>query len=529
MEELGGLLGPIQSVLLFVLLGILVTGIVLIFIYLSLCVVIVKQGTRKIVERLGVYRRTLKEGVHVIWRPFDKIAPIPWDVLSISQLDGVEFEKPDYSATEYEVSIDTGLIKDDIVVALENKAIKEARIAGKEISRDSLDVEDTVYENTGKDIDAHVASIARAKNKAKALSKKYFELGIKPSQEVVDMVESADFEAAEAAQEAKQQKVLYGLKDVRHYPVHQDPKRVARHKYKHIMYPLAENEIRDYIDLRERYFELNKNTVIKLSKAGRYNRNINFNEGSVFNEVITKDQANIGVDVIIFFYVTDCFMYYYGVEHPEIAMALLAISTLRNTIATLTLDEALQSRVQINKVLREALDGATNTWGIKVSRVEIKEFNINACLRKTMNNVLMAERNKRAAIITAEGKKQACILRAEGASRAIELTRSSEAAGYTMIAQSGLDAKTLKVREYEALRDLARGSATKIFLPSDAGNMVAGAHILADALHNEPVSTKEPVKEENNTCECSEAEAVACEENTAEAPNCEQTQTEENK
>ncbi len=209
--------------------------------------------------------------------------------------------------------------------------------------------------------------------------------------------------------------------------------------------------------------------------------------------VITKDNVTMMIDTVVYFQITDPKLYTYGVEKPINALENLSATTLRNIIGELELDESLTSRDVINNKMRSILDEATDPWGIKVNRVEVKNIEppqaIRAAMEKQMKaererreQILIAEGHKQSAILEAEGKKQAMILEAEaqkeaaiqkakGEAEAIKEVQEAKAAGLKMLKDAGMDDKVLKLRSLEAFEAASNGQATKIIIPSDIQNM----------------------------------------------------------
>jgi len=209
--------------------------------------------------------------------------------------------------------------------------------------------------------------------------------------------------------------------------------------------------------------------------------------------VITKDNVTMMIDTVVYFQITDPKLYTYGVEKPINALENLSATTLRNIIGELELDESLTSRDVINTKMRSILDEATDPWGIKVNRVEVKNIEPPQAIREAMEKqmkaererreqILIAEGHKQSAILEAEGKKQAMILEAEaekeaaiqkakGEAEAIKEVQEAKAAGLKMLKEAGMDDKVIKLRSLEALESAANGQATKIIIPSDLQNM----------------------------------------------------------
>lgn len=209
--------------------------------------------------------------------------------------------------------------------------------------------------------------------------------------------------------------------------------------------------------------------------------------------VITKDNVTMQIDTVVYFQITDPRLYTYGVEYPIRALENLTATTLRNIIGDLELDETLTSRDIINTKMRSILDEATDPWGIKVGRVEVKNIipprDIQESMEKQMRaererreKILQAEGEKRSAILTAEGQKEATILRAiaqkeaaiaeaEGKARALEIVYEAQAKGVQMINESNPSVQFLTIKGYEALEKLGDGKATKIIVPSELQNI----------------------------------------------------------
>ena len=209
--------------------------------------------------------------------------------------------------------------------------------------------------------------------------------------------------------------------------------------------------------------------------------------------VITKDNVTMQIDTVIFFEVYDSKLYAYGAVNPIFALENLAATTLRNLVGELELDGTLTSRDTINSKMTEILDVATDKWGIKVNRVELKNIipptEIQNAMEKQMKaerdrreTLLQAEGHKAAAITRAEGDKQAMILaaegerdaqiaRAEGEAKAIYLAKKAEADGLRELKNAQADAAVLELKKYEALIALSNGKASKIIVPSDVVDM----------------------------------------------------------
>ena len=209
--------------------------------------------------------------------------------------------------------------------------------------------------------------------------------------------------------------------------------------------------------------------------------------------VITKDNVTMQIDTVVYFQITDPKLYTYGVDQPISAIENLTATTLRNIIGELELDQTLTSRDIINSKMRSILDEATDSWGIKVNRVELKNIfpprEIQEAMEKQMRaererreSILKAEGEKRSSILIAEGEKESAILRAEaekqsqikkaeGEAEAILKIKQAEAEGIELIKKAGADEKVLTLKSLEALSNMANGEATKIIVPSDLANV----------------------------------------------------------
>ena len=183
--------------------------------------------------------------------------------------------------------------------------------------------------------------------------------------------------------------------------------------------------------------------------------------------VITKDNVTMQIDTVVFFTITDPKAYCYGVDNPVTAIEKLTATTLRNIIGEIELDSTLTSRDLINSKMRTILDEATDPWGIKVNRVELKNILPPKDIRDAMEKQMRAERERREAILQAEGVKQAQILKAEGEAQAILAVQEATAEGIKLIKNASPDNGVLTLKAYEALGVMANGQATKIVVPSD--------------------------------------------------------------
>src|SRR5574344_966108 len=240
--------------------------------------------------------------------------------------------------------------------------------------------------------------------------------------------------------------------------------------------------------------------------------------------VITKDNVTMQIDTIVFFQVTDPKLYAYGVENPIGAIENLSATTLRNIIGELDLDQTLTSRDIINSKMRITLDEATDPWGIKVNRVEVKNILPPEDIRNAMERQMRAEREKREKILLAEGEKQSAILIAEGnkesailnaeaekqtkiknaegeaqamldlknaEAKGIVLVREAEAEGLEALKKANIDDKVLTLKSYEALAKVADGQSTKIIVPSDLQNVATLATSIAEIVKTNTPSKKD--------------------------------------
>ena len=220
--------------------------------------------------------------------------------------------------------------------------------------------------------------------------------------------------------------------------------------------------------------------------------------------VITKDNVTMQIDTVVFFQITDPKLYTYGVENPIMAIENLSATTLRNIIGDMELDETLTSRETINTKMRASLDEATDPWGIKVNRVELKNIIPPAAIQDAMEKQMKAERERREAILIAEGQKKSTILVAEGKKESVILDAEAEkqsailraeaekekrikeaegeaeailkvqqatADGIRFLKEAGADEAVLRIKSLEAFEKAADGQATKIIIPSEIQGM----------------------------------------------------------
>ena len=231
--------------------------------------------------------------------------------------------------------------------------------------------------------------------------------------------------------------------------------------------------------------------------------------------VITKDNVTMQIDTVVYFQITDPKLYAYGVEHPMAAMETLTATTLRNIIGDLELDQTLTSRDVVNTKMRAILDEATDPWGIKVNRVELKNILPPQDIQNSMEKQMKAERDRRQAILQAEGQKksailiaegekesailkasaekeaailraeaerQAAILKAEGEAEAIRSVQQALADSLQMLNEKAPTESVLKLKAIEAMQQIANGQATKIIIPSEMQGLVGMATGLVEGV-----------------------------------------------
>jgi regulator of protease activity HflC (stomatin/prohibitin superfamily) len=228
--------------------------------------------------------------------------------------------------------------------------------------------------------------------------------------------------------------------------------------------------------------------------------------------VITKDNVTMQIDTVIYYQITDPKLYAYGVEHPMVAMETLTATTLRNIIGDLDLDETLTSRDVINTKMRAILDEATDPWGIKVNRVELKNIlppqDIQASMEKQMKAerdrrqaILQAEGTKRSAILVAEGEKesailradaakQAAILKAEGDAQAIVEVQKAMAESLRLLNEAAPNDQVIKLKALETMQKVADGKATKIIIPSELQGLAGLAAGVVESLKDPKTETQ---------------------------------------
>ena len=242
--------------------------------------------------------------------------------------------------------------------------------------------------------------------------------------------------------------------------------------------------------------------------------------------VITKDNVTMQIDTVVFFQITDPKLFAYGVVNPLMAIENLTATTLRNIIGDLELDETLTSRETINTKMRASLDIATDPWGIKVNRVELKNIIPPAAIQDAMEKQMKAERERREAILRAEGEKKSTVLvaegkkesaildaeaektaailraeaqkekmirEAEGQAEAILKVQKANADGLRFLKDAGADETVLALKSFEALTKVADGKATKIIIPSELQNVAGTLTALAETVKTEKKETADPV------------------------------------
>lgn len=220
--------------------------------------------------------------------------------------------------------------------------------------------------------------------------------------------------------------------------------------------------------------------------------------------VITKDNVTMSIDSVVYARIFDPQKYTYGVENPMDGLENLTATTLRNIIGEMELDQTLTGRDQINGKMQTILDEATDRWGLKVTRVEIKNINPPKEIEEVMTKQMRAERERRQTVLEAQAHQEAVVSRAEGDKKAkllaaeaerdaqialaqgraksIELVYQAEAEGLSKLRDADLDEAVLRLKGMEAMKDISDGQATKIFIPSDLAGMLSGAGMIGDML-----------------------------------------------
>lgn len=228
--------------------------------------------------------------------------------------------------------------------------------------------------------------------------------------------------------------------------------------------------------------------------------------------VITKDNVTMQIDTVVFFQITDSKLFTYGTENPMLAIENISATTLRNIIGDLDLDQTLTSRDLINTKMREILDEATDAWGIKVNRVEVKNIVPPKDIRESMEKQMRAEREKRQTILIAEGEKRAEILRAEGDAEALLLRaeankrekilqaegeaesifkiKEAEALGIKLIKDAGADQNVLTLKSYETLAQVANGQSVKLVVPTNLTDLASSIMMAAEFAKEDKTTSK---------------------------------------
>ena len=263
---------------------------------------------------------------------------------------------------------------------------------------------------------------------------------------------------------------------------------------------------------------------IKIQFFDKVARKVNLKEQVVDfppQPVITKDNVTMQIDTVVYFQITDPKLYSYGVENPIMAIENLTATTLRNVIGDLELDETLTSRETINTQMRATLDEATDPWGIKVNRVELKNIIPPAAIQDAMEKQMKAERERREAILIAEGEKKSAILRAEGhkesvvleaegekesailraeakkeatireaegQAEAIRTVQKANAQGIEFIKSAGADDAVIQLKSLEAFAKAADGKATKIIIPSEIQSLAGMVKSVTEIGQNEEIN-----------------------------------------
>ena len=231
--------------------------------------------------------------------------------------------------------------------------------------------------------------------------------------------------------------------------------------------------------------------------------------------VITKDNVTMQIDTVVYFQITDAKLYTYGVDYPISAIESLTATTLRNIIGELELDQTLTSRDIINTKMRAILDEATDPWGIKVNRVEVKNIlpprDIQDAMEKQMRaererreKILQAEGEKKSSILIAEGEKESAILRAEaqmmsqikiaeGEAKALLKLKQAEADSIKLLKEAGANEAVLRLKSFEALESIANGNSTKIIVPAELQGIATFGTTLKEVMNEDKNKNKKGV------------------------------------
>lgn len=235
-------------------------------------------------------------------------------------------------------------------------------------------------------------------------------------------------------------------------------------------------------------------------------------------KVITKDNVSMGVDSVVYAKIFDVKKYTYGVEDPMLGLQNLTATTLRSVIGNMELDTTLSSREEINAKMQETLDKATDEWGLKVTRVELKNITPPREIEEAMTKQMKAERERREAVLqaqahkesvvteaegdkaakimAAEAERDAAIALAEGKAKSIELVYDAEADGLKKIANAGVNDAVLRLKSIEAMKDVSDGRATKIFIPNDLGKSLSSFGVMGEMLGTAPEVKDEVARED---------------------------------
>ena len=206
--------------------------------------------------------------------------------------------------------------------------------------------------------------------------------------------------------------------------------------------------------------------------------------------VITKDNVTMQIDTVIYLQVTDPKLYTYGVDNPIRAIENLTATTLRNIIGDLELDQTLTSRDIINSKMRAILDEATDAWGIKINRVELKNIMPPKEIQDSMEKQMKAERERREKILQAEGEKRSAVLVAEGEAEAILKIQQAQAEGIKMLNEANPDAQVIAIKSLESLQKVADGKSTKIIIPSEIQGLAGLATCFKELIKDDKTDIK---------------------------------------
>ena len=269
----------------------------------------------------------------------------------------------------------------------------------------------------------------------------------------------------------------------------------------HVKVPFVERR-RAEVDLREQILAFSKTEYSYTETNNTITETTKIKSSDVkYLSVITKDNIKMGVDIVVFYQITDPKLFVYGHANPINAICHLTITALRNIFGDLELDAALTSRDTVNAKMRVILDEAADAWGVRITRVEIKDILPPEGIIEAMKAQMVAERNRRAMVITAEGErksnilkaegeKQAKILAAEGEAQRILLVENSRAEGLKLINEAAPTAETqnvyLTVKSLEALQNAANGESNTIIIPSEIQSLAGLAKSAAEIFKSNP-------------------------------------------